>query len=117
MSVGQVLFVVLFLGVGGLFSLLGVAWAASTRRFLRRAARAAGVVVGHERRVSEDEEGASTLFYPVVEFDDKAGRRRRVTLGVGSNPAGFAEGARVTVLFDPEAPADARLCSFAHLWL
>jgi hypothetical protein len=110
------------IGGGCLAILAGLAFLAGTARFLRAADRAAATVVGYETQVSrvsrDDGEVEAHFLHPVVEFEDGAGRRHRVTMdtgGTGEPP--FPVGGRVEVLFYPADPAKARIRCFSHLWL
>jgi hypothetical protein len=99
----------------GLFFLLLAGLACRrTRRFLARVRSARGTVVGLEHRTGID---PGDTWHPVVAFRDAAGARRVFTERTGSNPAAYAEGDRVTVLYDPAESADACVRSFGSLWL
>ncbi len=54
--------------------------------------------------------------YPVVEFTPRGGGTRRCE-GGSSRPPAYRVGEQVTVHYDRDDPADARLDSFAELWL
>jgi hypothetical protein len=103
---------------GGVTVLIGLAFLVGTIRFLRTAERAAGVIVGHEAQVSTDSEGCKTAYvHPVVEFEDAAGKKHRVTLATGT--AGFhpfPAGRQVEILYPPDNPEKARIRHFLHLW-
>jgi hypothetical protein len=111
------------IGGGCLAILAGLAFLAETARFLRAASRAAAAVVGYETRVGrvsrEDGGKVETHFlHPVVEFEDGAGRRHRVTMDTGSTgEPPFPVGSRVEILFRPGDPSAARIRCFSHLWL
>lgn len=115
-----VISVIIFVG-GGVSSLTGLALLVGTIRFLRVAESSAGVVVGYESKVSEtpDQDGFRTAFvHPVVEFEDRSGRRHRVTLATGT--AGYRPytvGLPVEILCPPDDPSRARIRGFLHLWL
>ncbi len=110
------------IGGGCLAIVAGLAFLAGTVRFLLAASRAAATVVGYESRVSRvnrDDGWVETYFlHPVVEFEDGAGRRYKVTMDTGSTgEPPFPVGSRVEVLFQLGGPAKARIRCFSHLWL
>lgn len=69
----------------------------------------------------EEQGGENTIYsYPVVEFMDRDGRSHTVKVPEGSSPPQWAAADAVTVLYDPEHPADARIDSWSStllLWL
>jgi len=73
---------------------------------------AAGRVVGFEER--RDGDGSSWL--PVVEFTDRRGVRHRFTAVAGGSERGPPEGSTVTVRYLPEAPEQAFILSWFHMW-
>lgn len=65
-------------------------------------------------------DGNTVYSYPVVAFMDRDGRSHTVKMPGGSSPPEWAMGDTVTVLYDPERPADARIDSWSStllLWL
>lgn len=111
-------FVATAIVVGGGFSALaGLVLLAGSIRFFRAASRTTALVVGHEPRVTRDQDGLTTHIHPVVEFEDEGGQKRLVTLAMGT--AGFQPfplGSRVELLFLPGDQATARIRHFLHLW-
>src|SRR5262245_28244947 len=77
-----------------------------TEAFLERASRATGQVV--ELKEVESTDGDST-WAPVLEFNDREGRRQRFVESVSSNPPGYHRGQVVNVLYNPENPSEARI--------
>ncbi len=55
-------------------------------------------------------------FAPVVRFTTREGREIEFH-GRGGSGTSFAEGARVTVIYDPAHPIRARIVSFVDIWL
>lgn len=96
--------------------LLGVAgWlAADNLRFAERAARAPGEVV--ELVTSRGSKGG-TLYSPIVRWQPLEGEPRTLRSRTASSPAAFTVGERVTVLYDPEDPGEARIQAFSEQWL
>ena len=101
--------------VGGIFGSLGLAFVAiaawfylDDRRFAESALHADGTVVAMPESGGSD--GYS--YTPVVEFRDRDGIPHRFASGVSSNPPRYSTGERVEVLYDPEAPDEARIDSF-----
>lgn len=66
------------------------------------------------REVERTVERAS--FAPVVRFTTREGREIEFHGRGGSGPS-FAQGTRVTVIYDPANPIRARIVSFADIWL
>jgi hypothetical protein len=113
--------------VGGAFAavsliLLGVAAALviSSAGFASAAERTVGTVVDLDyasgsRRSSG---GYSRVAYPHVTYVNEADRREYTFRDdVGSNPPAYAVGERVSVLYDPDRPGDARIDSWANRFL
>jgi hypothetical protein len=103
-----------FLAIGVVIAIAGVFSYVSTRRFIDRAARAAGTVV---RVLEEADSGdGGTLFRPVVQFRTLAGAMVEFRSNFRSKPAGYRLGDAVTVLYEPDAPDRAEIESFMTLW-
>jgi len=99
-------------GVGLLLLLVAGAWAWSNAQFRKNALSAPGTVVRLEVRRSKGTKGRSSVFYcPVVRFKVRDGREIEFE-GLGSDPADYEEGDRVTVLYPEERPTAARIGSF-----
>jgi hypothetical protein len=56
----------------------------------------------------------SSACYPVVAFQTSDGKQIEFKASVGSEPADYAEGDGVTVVYQPEHPERAMLRSFTH---
>jgi hypothetical protein len=80
----------------------------STADFLRSAQRSTGVVV------ALIEKGG--LYHPRVRYVDAAGREQEFESQLESRPPRFSVGQRLSVLYQPEAPAAARIEDFFVLW-
>ena len=103
----------LFLAAAALLGVSG--WlAADNLRFAGRAARAPGTVV--ELVTSRGSKGG-TLYSPIVRWQPLEGEPRTLRSRTASSPAAFAVGEQVTVLYDPDDPAEARLQAFSEQWL
>jgi len=83
-------------------------------RFRRSAASAEGTVVDFRENVDDD---GDTSYYPIFRFQDTAGQEHQICSDVGSNPPGFKKGYLVSILYDPNNPANARIDTFSQLWL
>lgn len=74
-----------------------------------------GVVVDLTMRPQYSEEDPSRvvgeIYYPVVEFVAKDGKRRTVQLDEGSFPPSYEAGDEVIILYEPDNPQDARIKS------
>jgi len=111
------------------FSFTGIAAVAAalyisinTRTFLGEAARAEGTVV--ELQSSRDSRpGARSMhsgdtdgYRPVVVFSTPEGEKIRFISSASSNPPMYDRGEKVTVVYAPHNPHDARISSFFSLW-
>ncbi|SEH70836.1 Protein of unknown function [Rheinheimera pacifica] len=102
-----------------LFTLVGVAMLAgaffvynSTSSFLKEAATAEGIVV--ELLVSRTSDSIS--YRPLVEFTAQNGQVIEFAPTAGSNPARYAQGEQVEVLYQVARPSDAKINDFFSLW-
>ena len=93
-------------------------------RKVYREAQAPGVVVDMTLRRDYDPNDADRVigeaYCPVVEFTASDGRRRQVQLSECSWPASYEAGDEVIVLYEPDAPLQARIQSFgssAGMWI
>ncbi len=88
-----------------------------TRAFVASAWNADGTVVAVERGEGSKRRNRSVPhYYPTVRFSTITGEEVAFVSEVGSNPAAHKVGDRVTVLYDPHHPEDARIRSFLQLW-
>ena len=71
---------------------------------------ARGEVVDLERSATGN---GKVAYHPVVIFRDDTGTAHRFTGSIGSNPPDYARGDKVTVRYDPAAPDDAVIDSWA----
>lgn len=83
-------------------------------RFLNEAERATGTVVALSEK--HDSERNSINYAPVFTFKIESGRTQSVTSSVATNPASFAVGDQVRVLYRRADPAGAKIDSFWQLW-
>jgi hypothetical protein len=96
-----------FAVVGLLFVVIGARIVQTARRFLRTAHRVPGVVT--DLRYSAGSSGSSGIWYPVLGFTTRDGRRVDTTAMYGTNPAPARAGEQVMVLYDPQRPTRAAL--------
>jgi hypothetical protein len=73
------------------------------------------VRLGDGREVDRAVERVS--FAPVVRFTTREGGREIEFHGRGGSDRAFAQGERVTVIYDPANPIRARIVSFVDIWL
>ncbi|MDP1966959.1 MAG: DUF3592 domain-containing protein [Reyranella sp.] len=73
------------------------------------------VRLGDGREVDRTVERVS--FAPVVRFTTREGGREIEFHGRGGSDRSFAQGERVTVIYDPANPIRARIVSFVDIWL
>ena len=102
-----------------IFTLIGLGMLAgaffsfqSTSTFLETATAKPGVVTDLIYSRSSD----SGTYYPVVRFEDGQGRSVEFQSSSGSNPASYARGESVRVLFTPGESESARIDGFFSLW-
>jgi len=116
---GQLVFALVFGGVGAMLLFVGIAAFIQTRRFATDAIRTSGTVVENKatQKRREDGVGQDTLYYPIFEFADFQGIQRRVQGSTASSPPSFSIGAKVRVLYSRSDPERARIDSFGNLWL
>jgi hypothetical protein len=118
-------FPLLFLGVGGVFLVVGVGMPLRDRSFKRRARRADGIVAAN--LVESSGTYSSSNYRPVLRFITAEGRDVE-TPGqvIGLVFALARPGSRVTVYYDPADPTKARIgdgfvpsggCLWAFMWL
>lgn len=111
---------------GAIFSVIGVGllmgggmFYGSTSTFLKTAVGADGKVVDLIPRDSSRTENGRTVhsvsYYPVIEFPVN-GQVVKFESSTGSNPPSYSTGERVSVLYNPVAPAQAKINSFFDLW-
>jgi len=115
---GDIVFALVFGGVGAMLVFIGIALFIQVRRFAADAIRTSAIVVenkaAHEQR--EDGMGRNTYYYPVFEFKDLQGIKRRLRSSTGSSPPSYSIGAEVQVLYSRDDPASAKIDSFRDLW-
>jgi len=104
----------LVFGLVGLGLLVGAFFAVThTLSFRSISKTAEGVVVD---LVESRGDKGSTLYKPVVEWADPAGRKRRFTGSVASSPPSYSRGEKVALRYDPSNPESARVDSFMENW-
>lgn len=86
----------------------------STARFLEVAIETEGVVIEIDK--SENSDGR-TMYRPVFAFTADNGRNYEVPSSVSSGRPSHGIGDKVSILYDPEQPAEAELDSTWRLWL
>ncbi|MEE4154498.1 MAG: DUF3592 domain-containing protein [Erythrobacter sp.] len=97
----------IFGGVGLIFAVVGFGMIISGQIFASRAVQTTGTVIQNLRSTSDD--GVS--YKPLVEFHDRAGRRREFAGAISTSWRAYNEGEAVTVLFDPADPDTAAIDS------
>lgn len=99
--------------LGAVLLVAGLVVFVRTRRFLATAATTEGTIVGHQQRRSSK---SRVTYRPVVRFSTPSGWAGEFTDSVGSSQLP-QEGAVVSVRYDANNPANARLDSGFRLWL
>lgn len=118
MEINRIIVWTVFLAFGVPSSVVGVTWLVRMIRLCRNACSTLGTVIGHETKTCEDENRhMTTLYYPVVEYQDANGKTYRVTMSVGSNWIPYPGNPRVPILYEPGRPEQSVIHSFVGLWL
>ncbi|WP_419901204.1 DUF3592 domain-containing protein [Kiloniella sp.] len=109
-----------FAGIGLVLLVFALIWAYFTSEFIDSAQHATGKVT--ELVLERSSSGSSTtsntsyVYRPRVQFTSDSGEIIEFISSVGSNPASFAEGEIIEVLYDTEVPHNAQINSFFSLW-
>ena len=77
-------------------------------------------MVSRREYVNEQDRVVREYYYPVVEFVSRDGRRHSVQMNEGSQTPSHEIGDKVTVLYNPKSPLDARIKSYgssALMWV
>jgi len=95
---------------------LAVVWAVlayrSQRRFLSRALRASGLVVG----LNESQGKGGTVYFPVVRYTTAAGATLTTTSKDSKSKRRYPIGRAIPVLYDPDQPDKAEIDEFSSRW-
>lgn len=94
------------LAAGSFLILVGVLELLKYRGFRDRAERVTGTVVDMRHGLTLKH---GYLYYPVIEFMTRSGRRIRTASRVGSKPAQAKVGEQVTIAYDPQNPEAAEI--------
>lgn len=107
----------LFATVGGLFLVLGIAFAFSSRNLVNNGLRADGEVVDLIAIASKSE-GKTTgwTWHPKVRFVDETGRTITFISSSGSKPPAYNIGERAEVIYHKGKSHDAVMYNFFSLW-
>lgn len=97
-------------GIGALVG--GIFWGMRTKAFIATAERAQGRVI--ELVAKQDDDGTS--YSPKVQFTAKDGATIEFTSSISSRPPSHQEGDVVGVLYQPDAPRNAKIDEFMELW-
>jgi len=104
--------------VGLVVLLIGVVWLGSTALFVSHSVATTGKITAEEERENTTSDGnKETLSYASFSYQDESGKTYTATAGTGEKTASYAVGDPVPVRFSKSNPADARIATFAHLWL
>lgn len=103
----------LFVGIGVVFGALAWFFLARTRRFLRTAVDAIGIIV--DLIESSGSEGG-TVYSAVVRFQTADGQEIQWTESMASNPPAGQRGDQLPMRYDPADPQKARIAKTSRLW-
>ena len=79
----------------------------------REGSSAPGTIVELESYMSRQ----TRMYKPVFEYQSSDGKLHRVTYANGQSPSPYAVGDKVTVLYRPEAPTEAKVDAIHSMWL
>jgi len=119
MTSGQLTFIALGLGIGGLFTAFGIYNLVVSLRLAGTGVRTEAIVAGHQKSESYDDETRSTttFLHPILEFTDQAGRPQRIVLDEASDRIEYAESYPVKIVYLPGDPPTVRIDTFSGRWL
>ena len=107
-------FYALFIGLGLLFTAIGIGWTVKTRQFVASAVHVKGTLVEYAQH--EDSDSGSTMYAPVVEFTTQDGQPIRFTSSTSSSMRSWDVGQQINMLYDPQKPEHAEIASIFDLW-
>ncbi|MEO7105474.1 MAG: DUF3592 domain-containing protein [Rhodoferax sp.] len=90
------------------------------RTFAATATTCIGTLVAYQSVRSKTDSLANSgaaNHYPIVEFLDATGTKRRFTASTGSNQKPYDIGAEITVQYDPKDPESADIESKLYQWM
>ena len=119
MDIGRIMAISFLVG-GAAMGAGGIAIFNHMRTFAATATTCIGKLVAYETLKSDAgdlTERRAANHYPVVEFSDSNGTRRRFTASTGSNQKPYKLGAEVPVVYDPKDPDGADIESKLYQWM
>ena len=112
--VARVFGAIMLASASGLLA-LGGSCCNRTVQFKKTAVEVQGAVIELKEGSSSDH--SHPVYYPIIRYADTAGQEHTLYSGTGSFPPAYAVGDRVSVLYNPANPKDAKVNSFSDLWL
>ncbi|WP_085901275.1 DUF3592 domain-containing protein [Kiloniella majae] len=109
----------IFMSVGLItLSVMGI-WSYTTHNFVDNAHSAQGTVIDliQSRSSSSSSTSNSYVYRPEVIFQTATGEEVTFQSSTGSNPPAYNRGEKVSVLYNPENPQDAKIDGTLSLWL
>ena len=99
-------------------TLLGVSFFVGKSRyaFVKASLETEGEVIDLVSVHSKGRTGSSTTYAPYIQFTDAMGRKVYFISTISSNPPSYDLGEKVTVIYDSEAPEEARMKGFFAIW-
>ncbi|PXY02920.1 DUF3592 domain-containing protein [Marinifilum breve] len=106
-----------FFAIVGLIVLTGSFIVSMNRyAFVKASIKTEGEVVELVSVRSSSTTSSSTTYAPCICFFDEHGRLVEFVSSISSSPASYDVGERVEIIYDPEAPEEARVNGFFHIW-
>jgi len=108
------LFVLSLLAGGAALFIFGIGFTVQNWFFIHRAEAATGTIT--DVLFVHGDQDQSDTYRPVFTFKTADGLAHRVQSDVDSSPSNYQIGQRVSVVYSPNAPDDAKIDSIGQLW-
>jgi len=106
-----------FFVIVGLIALTGSVIVSMNRyAFVKASIETKGEVVELVSVRSSSTTSSSITYAPCIRFTDKYGRPMEFVSSISSSPPSYDVGERVELIYNPEAPEDARMKGFFAIW-
>lgn len=107
----------IFLIVGLFFLALTAYLSFSTIQFQKTAQRTEGTVVKLHERISTKDKKREVMYYPEFAFLDGNKQLHLIESSKGSHPPAYDIGEKVSIIYQPDEPDNAKADTFVELWL
>jgi hypothetical protein len=83
------------------------------QHFVQSANRTQGTIT---RMVEQQKSDHEILYFPVFTFADAKGQQQEIRSSSGQYPPAYKVGDTISVLYEQDAPKDAKIDNFSDLW-